>query len=92
MKFQKLEKKEVKNPLEFWLKFIDNPKAQEIKNSYLWDEVFKEATECYNKVVADPQTQELIRIREKAEIDYNSRMYNATEKVRKEEQEKAKKF
>lgn len=91
LEIPKARKKGVKDPLEFWLKFIDNPEADEIKHSYLWDEVFKEATECYKKVIADPETQELIRIREKAEMDYNSRMYAETEKARKEEREKAKK-
>ena len=60
-------------------------KAQQIKGDYKWNCVYDELKQRYDDIVADPEVRELIRVREKAERDYNSAILQA----RMEEQEKA---
>ncbi len=58
------------SPITFWLRFIDNPQSVEIKELYKLEPVYQEAKSVYDKAIADPNVAELIRIQEKADMDY----------------------
>lgn len=54
----------------FWMEFINNPESEKIRDLYQTEEIYEEAKEAYYRVIADPEVQELLRIRDKAEKDY----------------------
>ena len=55
------------------------------------ESIYSEAKEAYEKAIADPEVQELIRVREKAEMDYKDAMARNYDKGRAEERAKAEK-
>lgn len=74
LELQKVKKLPADSPVLFWLAFINDPCSDKIKDMYEKEEVYNEAKLCYEKAIADPKVQELIRIREKAEMDYKDAM------------------
>ena len=79
----KMKKYKIKNKkLESWLKFIKNPNSLGAKELGENKEIQK-AKEEYDKVMADDHERDLIRLREKYWLDYNS-MKNASYKSGKE--------
>ncbi len=80
----KMKKYKIKNKkLESWLKFIKNPNSLGAKELDENKEIQK-AKEEYDKVMADDHERDLIRLREKYWLDYNS-MKNASYKSGKED-------
>lgn len=71
LELKKIKKRKPDSPIMFWLEFIDNPESERIKKMYELEAVFSEAKEVYDKAIADPSVQELLRIHDKAERDYN---------------------
>ena len=74
LELPKIRKVPAESPLLFWLEFINNPASEKIKNMYELEAVYSEAKAAYEKVIADPEVREMIRIREKAEMDYKDAM------------------
>ena len=56
----------------FWLSFIDDPNSEKIQSMYTKEEVYREAKEAYDKALADPETRELIRLKEKGRMDFEN--------------------
>ena len=77
LELPKIKKMPADSPLMFWLEFINNPESEKIKNMYTLEAVYEEAKKAYSHAIADPAIQEMIRVREKAEMDYRSAMANA---------------
>lgn len=78
------------DPIVDWLNFIDDPYSEKVEPLYKKYDVFKEAKIKYEKAITDPQTQELLRIQAKAEMDYNNEMYHARLEGREEGREQEK--
>ena len=51
---------------------------------YKLEAVYREAKETYEKAIADPNVQEMIRIQEKAEMDYKDALAHAMDNGREE--------
>jgi len=84
-KIRRKQKKDiVQDPIMFWLEFIDNPKSEKIQDMIKKELVYQEAKDVYEKIIADPQVQELLRVKEKAELDYNSALSYAENKGKTE--------
>lgn len=81
----KIRKKSAKenSPIMFWLEFIDNPESEKIKHMYQLEPIYEEAKEAYERAIADPNVQEMLRIRDKAEMDYKDAIANAEERGEK---------
>ena len=68
----------------FWLEFINNPESEKIKSMYRLEPVYEEAKAAYRRAIADPNVQEMLRISEKADMDYKDAIAHASEKGREE--------
>ena len=91
IELRKLENLDKNNPLTFWGEFFKDPNSEQVRK--LCDTVpeIKEAKDVYEKAKTSPDAQELLRIREKARLDYASDIKTAEEKSRlKERKENAK--
>jgi len=90
----KVRKLPTKSPIMFWLEFINDPNSKKIEHMYETEAVYQEARVAYRRAIADPEVQELIRIRDKAEKDYFDALARRQEKGEKigaeREQKKAK--
>ena len=84
IELRKLENLDKNNPLTFWGEFFKDPNSEQVRK--LCDTVpeIKEAKDVYEKAKTSPDAQELLRIREKARLDYSSDMQIAKEEERKE--------
>ena len=71
------------SPILFWLEFINDPESEKIKDMYALEEVYSEAKLVYEKAIADPYVQELIRVKEKADMDYKDAIATAHDKGEK---------
>lgn len=91
LELKKIKKRPPDSPILFWLEFIDNPESEKIKKMYHLTPVYEEAKKAYEEVIADPAVREMLRIREKAEMDYNSAIFRATEEGEKRGLKKAEK-
>ena len=74
----------------FWLEFINDPDSKKIEHMYGTEAVYQEARVAYHRAIADPEVQELLRIRDKAENDYLDAIARAEDKATKKALEKAK--
>ena len=74
LEIPKIRKLSIDSPLLFWLEFINNPFSERIRHMYTIESVYSEAKEAYENAIADPEVQELLRVRQKAETDYNDAM------------------
>lgn len=92
LELKKIKKRPPDSPILFWLEFIDNPESNKIKSMYHLEPVYEEAKRAYEEALADPSVREMIRIREKAKMDYNSAISRATEEGEKKGLKKAEKI
>lgn len=76
----KIKKRPADSPIMFWLEFINNPESEKIKKMYQLEPIYEEAKEAYRRAIADPNVQEMLRITEKAEMDYKDAIAHATDK------------
>ena len=75
------------SPITFWIEFFKDPYSEKVKElcEYVPEiKEAKEAKEVFEKAKADPEAQELIRLREKGLRDYISGLENAHDKGREE--------
>jgi len=79
----KVRKLPTKSPIMFWLEFINDPNSKKIEHMYETEAVYQEARVAYRRAIADPEVQELIRIRDKAEKDYFDALARRQEKGEK---------
>ena len=88
----KIKKEPAKGSVMFWLEFINNPESKKIAGRYQEKKVYAEARDAYYRAIADPEVQELLRIRDKAEKDYTDALARRKEKGEKlgAERERAK--
>ena len=88
IELRKLENLDKNNPLTFWGEFFKDPNSEQVRK--LCDTVpeIKEAKDVYEKAKTSPDAQELLRIREKARLDYSSDMQTAKDEGREEERAK----
>lgn len=84
----KIKKKDADSAIMFWLEFINNPESEKIKNMYRLEAAYQEAKETYEKAIADPKVQEMIRIQEKGEMDYKDALAHAKDNGREEGERK----
>ena len=75
----------------FWLEFINDPDSKKIEHMYGTEAVYQEARVAYHRAIADPEVQELLRIRDKAEKDYSDALARRQEKGEKIGAEKERK-
>ena len=80
----KIKKRAADSPIMFWLEFINNPESEKIKSMYRLEPVYEEAKAAYRRAIADPNVQEMLRISEKADMDYKDAIAHASEKGREE--------
>ena len=86
----KIKKEPAEGSVMFWLEFINNPESKKIAGRYQEKKIYAEARDAYYRAIADPEVQELLRIMDKAEKDYQDSVARAEDRVRKEaEEEKA---
>jgi len=74
LELPKIRKIPAESPMLFWMEFINDPFSDKIKNMYAIEEIYSEAKLAYEKTIADPEVRELLRIREKADMDYKDAM------------------
>ena len=70
LELPKVKKLPTESPIMFWLEFINDPDSKKIEHMYGTEAVYQEARVAYHRAIADPEVQELLRIRDKAEKDY----------------------
>ncbi len=90
MHFIELSKiKEVRkdSPITFWIEFFKNPYSEQVKTLCDYVPEIKEAKEVFERAKIDPAAQELLRIREKALMDYASDIKTAKDEGREEGRE-----
>ena len=80
----KIKKRAADSPIMFWLEFINDPESEKIKSMYRLEPVYEEAKAAYRRAIADPNVQEMLRISEKADMDYKDAIAHASEKGREE--------
>ena len=83
LELPKVKKLPTESPIMFWLEFINDPNSEKIRHMYGTEAVYQEALEAYNRAIADPEVQELLRIRDKAEKDYADALARRQEKGEK---------
>ena len=72
------------SPITFWIEFFKDPYSEKVKELCEYVPEIKEAKEVFEKAKADPEAQELIRLREKGLRDYISGLENAHDQGREE--------
>ena len=72
------------SPITFWIEFFKEPYSEKVKELCEYVPEIKEAKEVFEKAKADPEAQELIRLREKGLRDYISGLENAHDQGREE--------
>ena len=75
------------SPITFWIEFFKDPYSEKVKELCEYVPEIKEAKEVFEKAKADPEAQELIRLREKGLRDYISGLENAHDQGREEGRE-----
>ena len=76
------------SPITFWIEFFKNPYSEQVKALCDYVPEIKEAKEVFERAKVDPEAQELLRVREKALMDYASDMRTAKDEGREEERRK----
>lgn len=79
----KVRKLPTESPIMFWLEFINDPDSKKIEHIYGTEAVYQEARVAYHRAIADPEVQELLRIRDKAERDFSDALARRQEKGEK---------
>ena len=75
------------SPITFWIEFFKNPYSEQVKALCDYVPEIKEAKEVFERAKVDPAAQELLRVREKALMDYASDMRTAKDEGREEGRE-----
>ena len=83
LELPKVRKLPTESPIMFWLEFINDPDSKKIEHMYGTEAVYQEARVAYHRAIADPEVQELLRIRDKAEKDYSDALARRQEKGEK---------
>jgi predicted transposase/invertase (TIGR01784 family) len=68
----KLKEYRADSPVTWWVEFIRNPHSEAVKKIGEFEPLIKEAVKMFGIVKSDPATQELMRIRNDGECEYNS--------------------
>ncbi|GHU16054.1 hypothetical protein FACS189472_00260 [Alphaproteobacteria bacterium] len=77
LELAKLKEYQKDNPVTWWLEYIKNPHSKIVDKIGEFEPIIKEAVEMFDIVSSDPDAQELMRIRNDGEIEYNSAMWEA---------------
>jgi predicted transposase/invertase (TIGR01784 family) len=77
LELPKMKKFSKKSPITWWLEYLKNPYSKEVEKIGEFEPVIKEAVKMFNVITSDKKTQELLRMREKGERDFNSAMKNS---------------
>ncbi|GHT90938.1 transposase [Alphaproteobacteria bacterium] len=77
LELAKMKEYQKDNPVTWWLEYIKNPHSEVVDKIGEFEPIIKEAVKMFDIVSSDPATQELIRIRNDGEHDYNSAMWEA---------------
>jgi predicted transposase/invertase (TIGR01784 family) len=77
LEISKAPKFSKESPITWWLEFLKNPHSDAVKEIGEFEPAIKEAVQMFDIVSSDPNTQELLRMREKGERDFNSAVKNA---------------
>jgi predicted transposase/invertase (TIGR01784 family) len=64
-------------PLTYWIEFLKDPYSDIIRKVSEYEPVVKEAVDMFGRVLADPETKELIRVRNKWERDFSNAVSSA---------------
>ena len=78
------------SPITFWIEFFKNPYSEQVKTLCDYVPEIKEAKEVFERAKVDPAAQELLRVREKALIDYASDIKTAEDRGEKRGHKKGK--
>jgi predicted transposase/invertase (TIGR01784 family) len=84
LELPKMKKFSKQSPITWWLEYLKNPHSKEVEKIGEFEPTIKEAVEMFDVITADEETQELLRMREKGERDFNSAMKNSRIEGRKE--------
>ena len=92
IELQKFRKLDIMKPMkkDFWLWFIDHTNEEMIKLSCVTNEQIKEARKQLDKIRANEELMERIRLEEAYEMDENTRLANAEERGMKIGEERGK--
>jgi predicted transposase/invertase (TIGR01784 family) len=77
LEIRKMKKFEEDIPVTWWIEYIKDPHSDIVNKIGEFEPVIKEAVKMFDYVTSDPQTRELIRIREGGLRDYNSDISSA---------------
>jgi hypothetical protein len=88
LELPKMKKFSKKNPITWWLEYLKNPHSKIVEKIGEFEPIIKEAVKMFDVITSDKQTQELLRIKEKGERNFNSAMKNSRIKGRTEGMEK----
>jgi predicted transposase/invertase (TIGR01784 family) len=77
IEISKLKEYSKDSPITWWVEFIKNPHSEVVKKIGEFEPMIKEAVKMFDIVSSDPATQELMRIRNGGECDYNSAICEA---------------
>jgi predicted transposase/invertase (TIGR01784 family) len=77
LEFPKMQKFSKKSPITWWLEYLKNPHSKAVDRIGEFEPVIKEAVKMFDVITSDKKTQELFRMREKGERDFNSAMKNS---------------
>ncbi|GHU11269.1 hypothetical protein FACS189449_02390 [Alphaproteobacteria bacterium] len=80
LELTKLKEYQEDNPVTLWIEYIKNPHSKIVDKIGEFEPIIKEAVKMFDIVSSDPATQELLRIRNDGELDYNSAMWEAERK------------
>lgn len=75
----KMDKIDDNEPLTYWIEFLKNPYSKESEEICEKVPAIKEAKNMYEKAKADPKTLELIKARERAQLEVDSAIADARE-------------
>jgi predicted transposase/invertase (TIGR01784 family) len=65
------------SPITWWLEYLKNPHSKAVEKIGEFEPVIKEAVKMFDVITSDKKTQELLRMKEKGERDFNSAMKNS---------------
>jgi predicted transposase/invertase (TIGR01784 family) len=85
LELRKMKKFSEDSPVTWWIEFIKAPHSEVVDKIGEFEPVIREAVKMFDIVTSDPQTRELIRIREAGLRDYNSDINSAERRGRMEE-------
>ena len=91
IELRKLENIDKNNPLTFWGEFFKDPNSEQVRKLCNTVPEIKEAKDVFEKAKTSSDARELLRIREKAKLDYASDIKTAKDEGREEGKEEERK-